>query len=1060
MNETSSIGHDMECKPLLELATPDIYRRNLFRVLGISVNATPKDVQRKLKRQELQKKLGIETYSASSNPFALNPPPGDLEIRDAMERLNNPVHRVLDEVFWFWPTNGNDTGDAAFTAIETGDIKKAEEIWNGLITSDDKGHIALHNLAVLDHLSVLDHEATNGDSKLKKRELKRIANQWSRVFDRWKKLFEGEEFWSDVRTRVREIDDIQLTTGFVRRVRSTIPTALLLINAKLAYQAAEKSDSAHSRHHIELISNTDFGDGLSDQAINEAIKPIRKRIRIAAENSKRRWEATPHRGSKYVREFYEQAKGLLSTVDLILPKDSPVIEGLHDMMAETMLEGIITFGNKTNDWKECGNLIELPREIAVGEAIRSRLSDQNDVCQDNVEAGNDWCCPGYWDLPEDSLTLLEKLREKATAGDHEGAIEGLAILDPKIGAPLKRCLSYSLSMRGIRIGNDALDEYNQETGVLKKIMDKLRRVGNDEAVRLLNNRPYPEMTYYSAPPCLCCDSTAYKRWYNFTYREIPMFMCSSCNNKQENQLRQQKRVLAKHIHTALEYLLLAHELDSSDPGVRKNLGVVKQTARDIDCSIPNTKALKAKLGEFFKRAKPFTFTYTDEDHICFYCGKNQSDETSQITVPMCGDVQTVEMVFGKGIEFCHGDMIIPRCRSCREEHRKLPRRIEDWHESRLEVVDDENFEMEAGEVAATRQSAQDASASAKDCQKTVDDAKAVLADAESIGSYCESCKSEDNWADGLCKKCDRKLFKLNKMLFGLPLLLSMGVYYFLGYVNADILPHIANLTLNHTNLAPGQILPYVPAGASGLVFVVISFVLALASKRVKKARRKETGAKRLFEINERRKKADQLAQAELGRANAELKSTVQAARQPIEAYKSARKKLHAAKIRAAAAYERRNPKPKLPDGVKEETAYLSYTRLKDQTRQGWGFGRDVTDSGQIVAGEPVDVIGLVSREPRIAKERVSVTCPKCSKTIKVAMKSDQIKMKCACGQNLSVYNGKVNAALSNPRRERYDILAMAREADEEDMLECPICQTKVKARNLVQHYDKIHKATK
>ena len=149
MGKKADMEHTTACEPLLELASPAVYRRNLFRVLGLPITATAKDVQREQNRRRMQEKLGIAAANGSRGPLDLDPPPTEEDIRGAMERLNRPIDRLLDEIFWFWPTNGDSADDPALEALQQGDVKEAADIWMGLARDTRDGHIATHNLAVL-----------------------------------------------------------------------------------------------------------------------------------------------------------------------------------------------------------------------------------------------------------------------------------------------------------------------------------------------------------------------------------------------------------------------------------------------------------------------------------------------------------------------------------------------------------------------------------------------------------------------------------------------------------------------------------------------------------------------------------------------------------------------------------------------------------------------------------------------------------------------------------------------------------------------------------------------
>ena len=57
---------------------------------------------------------------------------------------------------------------------------------------------------------------------------------WQGSLKRWERLLSDDRFWDKVTGRVRQIDDARLTTGFVRRMRVSLPEALNKINLQLA----------------------------------------------------------------------------------------------------------------------------------------------------------------------------------------------------------------------------------------------------------------------------------------------------------------------------------------------------------------------------------------------------------------------------------------------------------------------------------------------------------------------------------------------------------------------------------------------------------------------------------------------------------------------------------------------------------------------------------------------------------------------------------------------------------------------------------------------------------
>jgi len=978
------------CEPLLELATPHVYRHNLFRVLGVPVGATPQDVQRRQNRLSMAAKLGIQPSDGSGGPLAIKPPPTEEDVRAAIERLTRPVDRLLHEIFWFWPGSDGKPSDPAIEAIQNGRLTEATEIWRQRATSNGHAVVATHNLAVMDHLVALDYEATLAGQGLNPKQQKSLAALWARVFDRWREVVDREEFWTVLKDRVRSLDDAVLTTGLVRRIRATLPKALLLINAKIAYNAAERADAALAQRHVGLLREAGFGNDLAEEALREAIKPIRNRIKMAIRHAEDQWKSVPHRGNHYVRELYEQAKGLLAIVDAILPADHPTRAGLHDDVAEAMLNGQIAFAKKTNDWLDSIELLRLAQELVAGEAVRSRLDENIGILDNNNKQGNDWCAPGYWELPEEVVSQLESAREKAVAGDYEGALRMVLVLDPAIGPCLCRSVAFCLVGRGWRIAGEGMDEFNLPTGRMQKFLDTIHRLGTISV-------PTPYMQPWQLPPCPVCGGTSYTRWVNGEYKGQKFWMCSSCSERDDREREEKKRNLAVRIREGLEYMLLAAEIDKHDPGVRDGVDTLKRIASDVSASVPTTKALKQRLSVHRVRHASHRFEPSQADRVCFFCGENAADDSCAIRLPMCGDVRPVDLLFHKGIEYRSGEVVVPRCRRCRDEHRELPGRIEQWYEARLAASDEEDFPEIVAELESAGAVASRALAVVAERKKDVADAQEALDEANAIGQQCDRCHAATHWQDGLCRQCDGEVFALGGWSrFGIGVLVVLGLVGFLFF----------------------------QATAIGAAILVAGGGLYAAVKYGQRRQRHELREMRKKELAERRAAAVAAATERLNQATAAHGGAEKAAMKPVQAYNAIKKTLKATQERATAEFEQNHPAPTHTPGVKPESAFLTFGRITELRSRGWGFGRELGADGQSVGAEPVDVTGLVAREPHPAANRVYAQCPSCGKRQRVARRDDVASLECSCGVRFA---------------------------------RCPICGAGVKMAHLEWHHSYYHK---
>lgn len=124
--------------------------------------------------------------SAHTAAFALKPPPTVDPIREAIQKLKDPERRIVDELFWFWPERfGQSASDPAIRALAAGEGETALKIWMAKETNPADGTVAMHNVAVLWHLTALEWENYAESAELDAHQRREIEKQWRDAFKRW-----------------------------------------------------------------------------------------------------------------------------------------------------------------------------------------------------------------------------------------------------------------------------------------------------------------------------------------------------------------------------------------------------------------------------------------------------------------------------------------------------------------------------------------------------------------------------------------------------------------------------------------------------------------------------------------------------------------------------------------------------------------------------------------------------------------------------------------------------------------------------------------------------------
>jgi hypothetical protein len=325
-------------------------------------------------------------HDENTHAFALKSPPTEDLIRDATRRLNDPERRIVDEFFWFWPLDWSHKGtDRALIALHNGDKDTAFTAWFDAVEEDEEpaSLVAKHNLAVMYQMVALDSEILALKSELSAEQLAKVVKYWTTCFKWWEELAEDETFWSLVSDRIRQLDDQRLTTGFARRMRATFPVAFDRINAMLAMQYAEKAKYDHARRHIAYMNATHQGADDVDRVISDILKPLEARINSAAEEAVGQGKKDPTKGAEIVRKLLGATGQPLVIARNILEEGHAIRSYLFEHVYDTCFSLMIAYGNKTEDWHTCVEVLKLTEPLAVTPEARERLRTNINQAEEN-----------------------------------------------------------------------------------------------------------------------------------------------------------------------------------------------------------------------------------------------------------------------------------------------------------------------------------------------------------------------------------------------------------------------------------------------------------------------------------------------------------------------------------------------------------------------------------------------------------------------------------------------------------------------------------------------------
>jgi hypothetical protein len=324
------------CKALFDVASPELFRKNAFRITGLSVDATAREITKHADKLKMLADLGQDPHTQSA-AFPMKPPPSLDEIREAVQNLKDPEKRVVDEFFWFWPEEfGHSQSDPAIQALAKGDSKTAVEIWASRENGEQSGLTAKHNLAIVYHVCALDWENYSIKNVVEAQRRQKIADYWKGAFSRWETLATNEQMWDKVVARIRQLDEPNLPTGFARRMRATLPEALDKINAELAVAFAESDKLELARLQIRFMRERNQELGNFEKTAELVLTPARNRLKEQVRRAKDRADKNPSDAANAARELLGQAQQTLGLFALFFGDQNDVRNEFAIELLETI----------------------------------------------------------------------------------------------------------------------------------------------------------------------------------------------------------------------------------------------------------------------------------------------------------------------------------------------------------------------------------------------------------------------------------------------------------------------------------------------------------------------------------------------------------------------------------------------------------------------------------------------------------------------------------------------------------------------------------------------------
>ena len=369
---------------LIALATKNLFRQNSFRIIAIPVDSTGRQIARQAEKHKMLQELGHGgPHDLHIFPFTPSPAPND--IREALQQLNDPEHRILDELFWFWPAEfGRHSPDPAIQALLDGNTKHAILHWQDLQYGSPQAHIARHNLAVFWHMTALESEHRSTKESIDETTMSGVQSYWKTALRYWEHVLCSDDTWEIVADRIRQIDDPRLPTGYARRIRASLPQALDKINAEvvLGHIAAGNFNSA--RFHVNLMVETSRRRGDITITANIILEPASYQLREQITAATLLSNDDPSNANEAAHALLRSSQPLLEIFEAFHGKGHTTRDDMFDEVAATCLTCAIAHQCATGDDESLISLLGETLNLAASEDLRIKIKKGIDVGKGNI----------------------------------------------------------------------------------------------------------------------------------------------------------------------------------------------------------------------------------------------------------------------------------------------------------------------------------------------------------------------------------------------------------------------------------------------------------------------------------------------------------------------------------------------------------------------------------------------------------------------------------------------------------------------------------------------------
>jgi hypothetical protein len=348
----------------------DLIHQNPFRVLGLSVTATDREIAKQNSDIAIYLEMGKSIDYDVDNYFSVKPTRTPELIQDATQKIEQPDNKLFYSLFWFWENSNNIIDEMAFEELRIGNIEKAIEFWeketNNGITDKNKSNFK--NLAVL-YLGLV----TNNRVFNKVYFLTSISLSGELI-----RNGHFDEFAQQILGPKHSVDLIEASHQYIDEI----------ISLAKPYFSQRKSEKKITRKELLAHFET-YPDIIQNDILEKFIRKHIHNIEVQIEKCEQERINSASKAKNSGFTLFKNTQYDIKQLNLVFAKSNFKYQLVADKLASELIACSISYFNKYRDTNtDPGNdalkLAQYANQIAVGEDVKERVGNGIPVLQEFV----------------------------------------------------------------------------------------------------------------------------------------------------------------------------------------------------------------------------------------------------------------------------------------------------------------------------------------------------------------------------------------------------------------------------------------------------------------------------------------------------------------------------------------------------------------------------------------------------------------------------------------------------------------------------------------------------